>query len=125
MIRKISGLLLAGTLLASAANANILNIFNTTGCTYIVHTANDGVIHTVPPGFYTTTSAPGIQDYTAVRFTWNGALSSHQSLWYGGIVSTNSTDVGVFPPCTNPSGNPYQATWAQGSPTGNVTMVIF
>ncbi len=125
MIKKISGLLLAGTLLASLANANTLNIFNTTGCTFIVHTANDGVIHIVPPGPYSVTSAPGMPEYTAVRFTWDGAPSSHQSLWYGGTTFTTSSTVGVFPPCTNPSGNPYQATWAQGSPTADVTMVIF
>ncbi len=125
MIRKISGMLLAGTLLTSLANANTLTIFNTTGCTYDVYTTNDGVFHSVPPGMYTTTTPPGTPDYFGVRFTWNGAPAGYQSLWYGGTTYTTSAAVGVFPPCTNPPGSAYQATWAQGSPTANITMVIF
>lgn len=125
MIKKIFALLLASGLYTSFANANTLTIFNTTGCTYTVHTINDGVIHTVPPGTYTTASAPGIQDYWGVRFAWNGAPTSYLSLSYTGSTFATSSSVGVFPTCTNPSGNAFNASWAQGSPTGNITMVIF
>lgn len=106
---------------AGIATANTLTVTNLTGCPYTLSISGYGYA-TIGSGTYVFNSTPGVNiDAAKVVYVFTSG-------------STTALGVGIGTPYANTAGQPtppclsaayFTASWSQGSPTANASMVIF
>lgn len=108
------------------SQANTLTVNNLTGCTYILSLDGGGYV-SASPGSNTFTSFPGANITIAKVAYWPGYPSAPivAETAVGISFPYGNTSGQTTPPCLIGGSTYFTATWSQGSPSANATLVIF